>query len=483
MFLSYTRRFARPNRIVFICILALAASSFAPLHAQPRQQRLNVISILTDDQALWTLSCYGSRESRTPNIDRIAIHGARFTNAFTATPVCSASRAISLTGRYGTQLGVTDFLTVDEENRGAGLRPGTVTWPDVLRKNGYATALMGKWHLGRLPATLPDKFGFERFYGFLGAGAHPTAPVFHFADGPRKLSGCTADLITDEALTYLAQQRDRPFALSLHYREPHEPYGPMPEADTRALADLDPAMPDAPGLDAAQIKRWRREYFTAVHAIDRNVGRLIAALEQHGLWEKTVIIFTSDHGYNIGEHTIHGKGNAMWIAAGLDGPRRPNLWDSSLRVPLLVRWPGVGKPGAVIEDTVSNVDTFASVLGMLGVEIPAGYNHEGMDFSPRLRGEITPPRDAFFAQYDLHHLGLARMRAVRTAHWKLVRHFESHELDEFYDLAADPGERRNLMHWGVVRTSTPEQTKALADLDVRLRSWMREIGDPVLAGP
>ena len=124
----------------------------------------------------------------------------------------------------------------------------------------------------------------------------------------------------------------------------------MPEEDTRALADLDPALPDEPGLDAAQVKKWRREYFTAVHAIDRNVGRIIAALEQQGLWEKTVIIFTSDHGYNIGEHTIRGKGNAMWIAGGVDGPRRPNLWDSSLRVPLLVRWPGMGKPGADIPD-------------------------------------------------------------------------------------------------------------------------------------
>lgn len=461
----------------FIGVMPAARSQERPV------EKLNIVTILTDDQALWTLSCYGSTESRTPNIDRIATEGARFTNAFVATPVCSPSRAMFLTGRYGTQVGITDYLSGEEDGAGLGLRPGTVTWPSVLQQAGYATALMGKWHLGRVPASLPTRFGFDRFFGFLGAGTSPNTPTFDFADGPKKLSGCTADLITDEALLFLAEKRNGPFALNLCFREPHEPYGPMPAVDTQALAGLDPALPDAPGLDAAQIKRWRREYFTAVHAIDRSVGRIIAALEKHGLWDRTVIIFTSDHGYNIGEHTIHGKGNAMWVAAGQEGPRRPNLWDTSLRVPLLIRWPGVGKPGVVIDDVVSDVDTFASVLGMLRVAAPRDWKHEGVDFSPRLRGETMASRDVFFAQYDLYHLGFARMRAARTARWKLVRHFESVELDELYDLAADPGERRNLLYWGQVRRLSPEQARVHTELDGKLRAWMKSIGDPLPTAP
>ena len=468
------------KRLIPVIFLTMLGGPRPTRAEVPAQEKMNVVSILTDDQALWTLSCYGSQESRTPNIDRIAASGARFVNAFTATPVCSPSRATFFTGRYGTQLGITDFLTVEEETNGGGLRPGTITWPAVLQSNGYATALMGKWHLGRNPANLPYRFGFDRFFGFLGAAAHPTAPIFAFADGPRKLAGCTADLITNEALTFIEKNRTHPFALSLHFREPHEPYGPMPEEDTQALASLDPVIPDVRGIDPAQIKQWRREYFTAVHAIDRNVGRIIAALEKHGLWEKTVIIFTSDHGYNIGDHSVHGKGNATWVGGGTIGPRRPNMWDTSLRVPLLVRWPGAGKPGAVIEDVVSNVDTFASVLGMLRVDVPRESQHEGMDFSPRLRGETRPSRDTFFGQYDLHNRGFARMRAARNARWKLVFHFESRHLDEFYDLLADPDENRNLLFWGARDKLTPEQTRAWVDLDTKLRAWMKSIGDPLL---
>ncbi len=471
----------------FLRILAalfVAAACANPALAQrPEREKLNIISIVTDDQALWSMSCYGSAESLTPNLDRIATEGARFVNAFTATPVCSPSRATFLTGRYGTQLGITDFISQQDDESGVGLRAGTVTWPAVLQRYGYATALAGKWHLGRDPASRPEKFGFDRFYGFLGSGALPMTPVFDFPDGRRQLTGCTADLVTDEALAFIESKRTQPFALCLHFREPHTPYGPMPEVDTQALAALDPALPDAPGLDAAQIKQWRREYFTAVHAIDRNVGRVIDALKAQGLWDKTVILFTSDHGYNIGEHTVHGKGNAAWVAAGLQGPWRPNLWDTSLRVPLLVRWPGVGKPGAINEDVVSNVDTFASVLGMLGVEAPRDWKQEGVDFSPQLRGQAQPLRDTFFAQYDLHNHGFARMRAARNAHWKLVRHFESPMLDEFYDLSADPGETRDLLHWGSLNKLTPSQKHAHAELDGKIHAWMESIGDPLVKKP
>jgi uncharacterized sulfatase len=222
---------------------------------------------------------------------------------------------------------------------------------------------------------------------------------------------------------------------------------------------------------------------TAVHAIDRNLGRVFKALEDQGLWEKTVVVFTSDHGYNIGEHTVHGKGNATWIASGLKGPRCPNLWDTSLRVPLLVRWPHQKKPNEVIDDVISSVDIFSSVLGMLGIQSSSEWKHEGTDFSPLLSGKPYSPRETFYSQYDLHHLGFAQMRSARNGKWKLVRHFESHLLDELYDLAKDPHEHNNLLHWGAIDKLSVAQKEAYSDLDKKLHAWMVSIEDPLLAQP
>src|SRR5262249_24351855 len=151
---------------------------------------------------------------------------------------------------------------------------------------------------------------------------------------------------------------------------------------------------------------------------------------------------------------------------GVRGPTRPNLFEESLRVPLVVRWPGVARPGTVVEETVTNLDTFPSVLGMLGVEAPKEARHEGIDFSPLLRGKKVPWRDVLFAQYDLHNGSMAHMRMARTEGWKLVRHYRTNGLDELYDLANDPGEAKNL--YGAASAG-----KMRRELQVRLTAWMR----------
>jgi uncharacterized sulfatase len=151
---------------------------------------------------------------------------------------------------------------------------------------------------------------------------------------------------------------------------------------------------------------------------------------------------------------------------------RPNMFEESIRVPLLVRWPGVVKPGTEVAQTVSNIDTFASVLGMLGVPVPRGAKHEGADFSPLLRGKKVPWREALFGQYDLHNGGLAYMRMVRTAEWKLVRHYRANGLNELYHLADDPGETRNL--YGAAK-----HAKVREDLQKRLTAWMKSIEGPL----
>jgi len=454
--------------------VAVLSSPAAGEVAQSAPEHWNIISIVTDDQADWSIGAYGNREARTPNMDRLAREGALFTNAFTVTPVCSPSRASFLTGRYGTQLGITDWITPQEARDGLGLPVGVTTWPEVLQRHGYVTGLFGKWHLGELPRFHPTRRGFHHFFGFLAGGSEPMNPILEVEGKEKQLQGSLPDLLVDDAMTFIGDNRQKPFAVSLHFRAPHLPYGPVPDADTAPFKDLEPTIPAFKGNDDRQVKQLTREYYASVHSVDRNLGRLLAHLEELGLAGKTIILFTSDHGYNIGHHGLHTKGNAWWMAGGVRGPRRPNMFENSIRVPLLVRWPGTVKPGTVINEVVSNLDTFATVLGMLQLPMPKNVKQEGADFSPLLRGQkIAGWRDTLFAQFDLHHTGLAYMRMIRTSEWKLVRHYFTSFLDELYDLKNDPGETNNLYQ------SAPQ--RAVRDgLQQRLTVWQRSIDDPIL---
>ena len=178
--------------------------------------------------------------------------------------------------------------------------------------------------------------------------------------------------------------------------------------------------------------------------------------------------------YRFGHHGLHTKGNGQWMAGGVTGPKRPNMFETSIRIPLLVRWRGVVKPGTVIKEVVSNLDTFATVLGMLGLPLPPDVRQEGADFSPLLRGQmVTRWRDTFYGQYDLHNGGLAFMRMIRTEEWKLVRHHLTNLLDELYDLRDDPGETQNLY-------TDPKHHDVRDRLQQRLSTWQHSISDPLL---
>ncbi|MFN0122760.1 MAG: sulfatase, partial [Blastocatellia bacterium] len=421
-----------PERIYRVSLALLLIMSAVPARAQTgAAARYNLISIVTDDQGMWSIGAYGTREARTPHMDRLAREGARFLNAFVTTPVCSPSRAGFMTGLYGTQVGIRDWISPKESNEGMGLPVSALMWPEVLQRHGWRTGLFGKWHLGTQPRFHPTKRGFDTFFGELTGGFNPMNPKLERNGQVTQMQGAASDLVMDEALQFIEANKSKPFAALIHFREPHTPYGPMPEQDTALFRDLDPVIPQVKGLDPAHVKRLYREYYAAVHAVDRNIGRLLAQLETSGLAQNTIVMFTSDHGYNIGHHGIETKGNGHWITGGVTGPKRPNLFDTSLRIPLLVRWPGVIIPGMEISETALQLDTFASTLGMLGVSAPAGVRQNGRDFTPLLRGEkIAGWRDHFFGQYDLHNGGLAFMRMVRTSEWKLVRHYLADQLDE-----------------------------------------------------
>jgi uncharacterized sulfatase len=457
------------KKLLFFLLVLLAATH--DLQAgEPK--RHNIISIVTDDQAQWSLGCYGNREARTPNMDRLAREGALFTHAFVTTPVCSPSRASFMSGKYGTQVNITDWIDPKEGDKGVGLPPHAVTWPSVLQRAGYVTGLVGKWHLGTLERYHPTKNGFDHFFGFTGGGNTPMDPTLEKDGKNQKLKGSLPDILTDDAIEFVKANKSKPFALCLHFRAPHAPYAPVPKVDSDPFKNLDPTIPKYPDLNVAKVKKLTLEYYASVHSVDRNLGRLLAELESLGLLENTIIVFTSDHGYNIGHHGLWHKGNGMWILNN-NATRRPNMYETSLAVPLLVRWPGVVKGGTRIDSMVSNIDTFASVLGMLKVAPPQGYKQQGMDFSPLLRGEKVAWRDAVFAQYDLHNGPKSEMRSIRTDRWHMVRQYLSNKMpNELFDLKNDPGEEKNLFN-------DPAHREVRDQLQARLSAWMESIQDPI----
>jgi uncharacterized sulfatase len=434
------------------------------------EKRPNFLVVLTDDQAEWSLGCYGNKESKSPTIDRLASEGARFKNAFVVTPVCSPSRATSMTGLSGTQVGIADWITPAQAKNGLGLDPKLPTWPRVLQTNGYRTGLVGKWHLGNQPKYHPTSNGFDFFAGHLDGGWSPRDPVLEIDGRATKITGFSVDRTADDALRFLDTASGKPFALCVHFREPHTPYVPMPEADSALFKDLDPTIPNYPNLKIDQVKTWTRQYYACVHAIDRNVARLLKKLDEMRIADRTIVIFTSDHGYNIGHHGIHTKGNGNWCTTDRKGVR-PNMWDTSLRIPLIVRWPGVVKPGVVYTEWVSNQDTFPTILAMAGIDRPREWKGEGHDLTALLQGKPYTKREVLFGQYDITNTASQKMRMIRTADWKLVRHYTVEKQDELFDLVHDPGELKNLY--------PDESRKAVREeLQSKLNAWMKSIADP-----
>ena len=456
-----------------IVLLGFIPGGRAQVPASPTPY--NLVSIVTDDQARWAVGAYGNREVQTPTMDRLADEGAIFSHAFVATPVCSPSRASFLTGQYASRLGIGDWIAPLEADAGLGIPESATLWPQVLQQHGYATALFGKWHLGTKPQFHPVHRGFDHFFGFLAGGNRPMDPTLEVGGGTRKLTGPLPDLLVDDAIRFIDSNRRRPFAVLLHFRAPHLPFGPVPQDDSAPFRDLDPSIPQEDGIDVEQVKRWTRDYYGSIHSIDRNIGRLLARLDDLDLSDNTIVLFTSDHGYMIGHHTVHSKGNSFWIGGGVRGPKRPNMFEHSIRVPLIIRWPGMVQPGTEIGEAVSNIDFFPSVLDMLNIPSPQSAAVDGKSFVPLLRDREIEWRDAIFGQYDLHNSGLAFMRMIRTAKWKLVRHYLANFLDEFYDLESDPGETTNLYR-------RREYEEIRNRLQRRLFQWQRSIDDPLLEG-
>jgi choline-sulfatase len=465
-----------------VILFALASS-----HAASRSP--NIIIFNTDDHAQWGVGAYGNKEVLTPNMDRLAREGMMFTHAFTK-PVCSASRAMTLTGQYSHRLGVPDYIPygnpVFARN---GLPPDTPTIASVLKAAGYRSATIGKWHLGYGPKYYPHLYGFDVAEGYLHvpageeyktAGPLPTIIDGKIVTGQKNKQ--QTDVLTDRAIHFVRQNRERPFFLFFNPFVTHQSYwGTATDADMAHYQDKALTLPDLSRIpemkiDETEALRLLRIHYGHVTCADRNLGRLLTALDELGLTENTLVLFMADNGMNIGHHGLVGKGNAS-IVGSKPVIRRPNMFDNSVLVPFIVRWPGMVKAGTTNDAFVSTIDLLPTFMQLTG----AGQNRktDGRSLLPVLKGDRNVKwRDYYCDTYDMVYLGnngeQPHMRMIRTNEWKLVLYFDpdGRPLDggtrhELFDLRNDPAELNNLY-------GEPSAAAIQSNLDKRLRSWMRE---------
>lgn len=481
------------NVFILVTLVAMVFCKTLDVHAQSRP---NIIFICTDDQAEWTVGVSGNAEAVTPNLDRLAAEGAYLSNTFVTTPVCSPSRSSIFTSKYASETNIPDFIVApghklaSREKLRVGLDNREVTFVELLRRSGYATGLVGKWHLGdwtKDPSKKyhPTNYGFEYYMGLTSGGAVAADANMEENGTVSKQKGFTDNVLTKKAVQYIRKHKEGPFFLCLTYRNPHSPWRPAPKEDRAVYAGKDLAIPhlDYPDIDTAKLKRMMEDYMVNVASVDRNVGTVLTELENLGISENTIVIFTSDNGFNMGHNGIWHKGNGIWATKTLpesteniEGRYRPNLYDNSLKVPGIIKWPGAIKPGLRLSNTVTNLDWFPTILHMAGAKSATPVSVRGKSIVPLLKGQkIEKWDDDVYSEYSMINYSRALMRSYRTTQWKLVRDYLNPERDELYDLRNDPEERHNLIH-----ENSRETTMVIKQLDKKILGRMKEINDPLL---
>ncbi|MHC4674022.1 MAG: sulfatase family protein [Planctomycetota bacterium] len=425
-------------------------------------EKTNVVLIMTDDQGIWTLGCYGNSEAITPELDKLAGEGIRLTNAFATTPVCSPSRATFFTGRIPSQHGIHDWIK--HENIGPRARyclAGEVLLSEVLARHGYTCGLSGKWHLGE---SMKPHGGYTFWYVLPTGGSKYNDAEMIWQGRKIKTEGYLSDRITDKALEFMEINRDKPFFLNVQYNAPHSPFSGHPENLVKLYGDCRfnsiPKLPVHPWasspwlIKALKNRDALRQYMASCSAVDVNVGRIVDKLDELGLSEKTLVIYTSDQGYAFGHHGFVGKGNAT-------NPR--NAFDIVLRIPLIFRHRGRLGQGETVDAMVSVYDFMPTVLDYLGLGKSPGRNLPGRSFAPTLLGgnqEDLP--GVVFGEYS-------HLRFVRTGDYKYI-HRSNGGPFELYDLKNDPDETNNL-------ADVPEYQELRKRLRKQMFDWFVEYAE------
>jgi arylsulfatase A-like enzyme len=354
----------------------------------------NVVIILADDQGYGDIGCYGAKGFETPNLDRMAREGVRFTDFYVAQPVCSASRAALLTGCYPNRIGILGALGPKDMH---GISDQEKTLAEILKPRGYATAIYGKWHLGHRPKFLPTRHGFDDYFGLPYSNdmwpKHPTAkfPDLPLIEGEKTI--CVnpdqtklTKWYTERAVKFIEKNKDRPFFLYVPHNMPHVPLHVSDKFAGKSKQGL---------------------YGDVIMEIDWSVGEILAALKKHRLDERTLVIYTSDNGpwLSYGNH------------AGSAGPLREGkmtTWEGGIRLPCLMRWPGKIPAGAVCREPAMTIDIVPTVAKLAGAELPS-HPIDGLDIWPLLAGKpgAKSPHDALYFYWNRH------FQTVRSGRWKL----------------------------------------------------------------
>lgn len=458
--------------------LLLIFAAFAGAAGAAESDRMNVVFILIDDLGWKDLGCYGSDYYRTPNIDALAAEGMRFTDGYAACNVCSPTRAAVMTGKYPARLLLTQWLPSGRWSAtGNRMREGRylsnlpleeVTIAEALREAGYRTGFMGKWHLGTETYYYPEHQGFDvnvagrdygapgsYFYPFEGSWKIPTTGKMLRKESP--LSGKQGDYLVDrlaeEAEAFIRDSAGEPFFLMLSHYAVHTPLQGKPEK----VAGYEKV--------AKNKRQGKPAYAAMVESVDESVGRIRRTLRELSLDERTLVIFTSDNG--------------GFAKATDNSPLRANKgsnYEGGIRVPVIIKWPGVTEPESVSAEPVISTDFYPTILAATGQSLRPHQHADGKDLTPVLSGRGGLDREAIYWHYPHYnqHPQSFPSGVVRAGDWKLIESYETGELS-LYNLARDVGEANNLAE------QKPNQA---AKLHALLRAWREDVGaDPMRRNP
>jgi arylsulfatase A-like enzyme len=442
--------------LCLVSVLAVLPASAVVAQPSPRP---NVVVFVMDDLGYGDVGSYGAPDAKTPHIDRLAREGVRLTDFYANHANCSPTRAGFITGRYQQRYGIESPLRPDDARH---LPPAETSLPRLLKNAGYATGLIGKWHLANTVESGPNRHGFDEFWGFRGGAVDyythhvvttdavklpaPVHDLYH-NETRTTSAGYLTDEITSRAEAFIQQRASGPFFLEVAYSATHWPFQRPDLADGKR------------GWEHYRETGTRADYVAILERADRGIGRVLDALDRSALTPNTLVIFTSDNG---GE----------WLSR--NAPlfhRKSTLWEGGIRVPLLMRWPGRLAAGATSSQVGVTMDLTASILAAAGVTPPAGYRPEGVDLVGLLRKSATVERTLFWrlpAASGATGAPLPTQRAVRRGDWKYVDDRGQYFL---FNLRRDPGERTDVaqQHGSLVRELRALVAAWEADVDAEAK--------------
>jgi N-acetylglucosamine-6-sulfatase len=428
----------------------------------------NVVFILSDDHRYDFMGFMGKPKFlETPNMDRMAKNGAHIKNAFVTTSLCSPSRASILTGLYSHKHGVV--------NNQAAMSENCIFFPEYLQKMGYQTAFMGKWHMGS--GSDDPKKGFDKWISFKGQGVYYD-PEFNIDGEMVQRKGYMSDLLTEYAADWIREQKNKPFFLYLSHKAIHFPFEPAKRHEGKyenvkieyppSMADTEENYKDKPDWVRKQRDSWHgvdymyhgnmdfdsfyKRYCETILGIDDSIGDVFKVLEEANLLDSTLIIYMGDNGFCMGEHGLIDK---------------RQMYEESIRVPMLAHCPELIRSGSVIPQMVQNIDIAPTILDLAGVRIPREM--DGKSFLPLLKGKEEKWRDAIFYEYfwEWEYPETPTVFGIRTDKYKYMSYYGIWDFDELYDIENDPNEMKNLI-------GLPEYEKTIQDLSNRVFGWLEE---------